>query len=199
MDLKDFIAIKGKADLYRILAKTPKGIIVETLNDTKTRFKVEPNLSVLLLYDITIFSNDNTDLFLRDIFKNTFKKDGAKVPVSYKDDTYKLKDYFREIAPNYDEEKVYISDIKKIIKWYTILVGWYPEVIENIEKEEEADKVSGDSEESTDKKIAVHGKTKEEKKTTLAKPKNQLSSTAAKSRASKSTVKTPQAKKSSAK
>ena len=198
MDLKDFIAIKGKADLYRILAKTPKGIIVETLNDTKTRFKVEPNLSVLLLYDITIFSNDNTDLFLRDIFKNTYKKDGAKVPVNYKDDTFKLKEYFREIAPNYDEEKVYISDIKKIIKWYTILVGWYPEVIKNIEKEEEEDKKNVDSDENTDQKITPQGKSKEEKKTTLTKPKKQLTS-APKPRAAKSIVKTPQAKKSSAK
>lgn len=198
MDLKDFIAIKGKGDLYRILAKTPKGIIVEALNESKTKFKVEPNLSVLLLYDITIFSNDNTDLFLRDVFKNTFKKDGKDVPVNYKDDTFKLKEYFREIAPNYDEEKVYISDIKKIIKWYTILVGWYPEVIENIEKEEEEDKVKTETEDTTDQKVTPTAKTKEEKKTTLKNPKQQATS-APKSRASKSTVKTPQAKKSSAK
>lgn len=198
MDLKDFIAIKGKGDLYRILAKTPKGIIVEALNESKTRFKVEPNLSVLLLYDITIFSNDNKDLFLRDVFKNTYKKDGKVVPVNYKDDTFKLKEYFREIAPNYDEEKVYISDIKKIIKWYSILVSWYPDVIENIEKEEEVDKQKADSEESQDIIITKSGKTKEEKKTALANPRKQQTS-ALKSRASKSTVKTPQAKKSSAK
>ena len=198
MDLKDFIAIKGKGDLYRILVKTPKGIIVEALNESKTKFKVEPNLSVLLLYDITIFSNDNTDLFLRDVFKNTFKKDGKDVPVNYKDDTFKLKEYFREIAPNYDEEKVYISDIKKIIKWYTILVGWYPEVIENIEKEEEEDKVKTETEDTTDQKVTPTAKTKEEKNTTLKNPKQQATS-APKSRASKSTVKTPQAKKSSAK
>jgi len=198
MDLKDFIAIKGKGDLYRILAKTPKGIIVEALNEGKTKFKVQPNLTVLLLYDITIFSNDNTDLFLRDVFKNAFKKDGVKIPVDQKADTFKLKEYFREIAPNYDEDKVYISDIKKIIKWYTILVKWYPDVIENIEKEEEADKEKSRDEEFSDTKINVSGKTKEEKKTTLKNPKKQATS-ALKSRASKSTVKTPQAKKSSAK
>jgi hypothetical protein len=198
MNLKDFIAIKGKGDLYRVLAKTPKGIIVEALNEIKTKFKVEPNLSVLLLYDITIFSNDNKDLFLRDVFKNTFRKDGIKVPVNYKDDTFKLKEYFREIAPNYDEEKVYISDIKKIIKWYTILVSWYPDVIENIEKEEEEDKKKAESEEITDQIITTSGKTKDDKKASLVNPRKQQVS-ATKSRASKSTVKTPQAKKSSAK
>jgi hypothetical protein len=189
MDLKDFIAIKGKSDLYRILAKTPKG---------KTKFKVEPNLTVLLLYDITIFSNDNTDLFLRDVFKNAFKKDADKIPVDHKDDTFKLKEYFRIIAPNYDEEKVYISDIKKIVKWYSILVKWYPDVIANIEKEEEEDKKKSESEDTSEVKVATAGKTKEEKKATLKKPKN-IATSATKSRASKSTVKTPQAKKSSAK
>jgi hypothetical protein len=198
MDLKDFIAIKGKGDLFRILAKTPKGIIVETLNETKMRFKVEPNLSVLLLYDITIFSNDNTDLYLRDVFKNAYKKHAAKMPVSFKDETYKLKDYFREIAPNYDEEKVYISDIKKIVKWYSILVSWYPDVIENIEKEEEADKVKAESDDNDDAKPVVAQKTKEEKKTVAAKQNKHISA-APKSKAAKSNVKTPQAKKSSAK
>jgi hypothetical protein len=198
MDLKDFIAIKGKSDLYRILAKTPKGIIVEALNEGKTKFKVEPNLTVLLLYDITIFSNDNTDLFLRDVFKNAFKKDGVKISVDHKDDTYKLKEYFRVIAPNYDEEKVYISDIKKIAKWYSILIKWYPEVIENIEKEEEEDKKKSENEENSDVKVVTNIKTKDEKKAALKKPKN-LTTSATKSRASKSTVKTPQAKKSSAK
>lgn len=198
MDLKDFVAIKGKGDLYRVLAKTPKGIIVEALNESKTKFKVEPNLSVLLLYDITIFSNDNKDLLLREVFKNIFKKDEAKIPVNFKDDTFKLKEYFREVAPSYDEEKVYISDIKKIVKWYTILVGWYPEVIENIEKEEEEDKKKADLDETTDQVKTPTGKTKEDKKTALKNPKKQATS-APKSRASKSAVKTPQAKKSTAK
>lgn len=198
MDLKDFIAIKGKGDLYRILAKTPKGIIVEALNEGKTKFKVQPNLTVLLLYDITIFSNDNTDLFLRDVFKNAFKKDGAKILVNQKDDTFKLKEYFRSIATNYDEEKVYISDIKKIIKWYTILVKWYPDVIKNIEKEEEEDKIKTENEEISDVIVNTSLKSKEEKKSALKNPRKQ-STSALKSRASKSTVKTPQAKKSSAK
>ena len=198
MDLKDFIAIKGKSDLYRILAKTPKGIIVEALNESKSKFKVEPNLTVLLLYDITIFSNDNTDLFLRDVFKNAFNKDADKIPVDHKDDTFKLKEYFRVIAPNYDEEKVYISDIKKIVKWYSILVKWYPDVIENIEKEEEEDKKKSESDDKSDVKVLAPTKTKEEKNTALKKPKN-VATSSTKSRASKSTVKTPQAKKSSAK
>jgi len=137
MDLKDFIAIKGKSDLFRIMSKTPKGIIVETLNETKAKFKIQPNLQVLILQDITIFSNDNTDLFLKDVFLSIYKRDGLTINTSLKDDPILLKQFFSEIVPNHDQEKVYISDIKKIIKWYSILAQWYPEVIENLAKEEE--------------------------------------------------------------
>jgi hypothetical protein len=138
MDLKDFIAIKGKGELFRVMVKTAKGIIVESLNESKTKFKVQPNLSVLLLYDITIFSNDNSDLYLRTVFMNIYKKDGLKISIDVKDDSYKLREYFKEVVPTHDEEKVYISDIKKILKWYMILAEYYPDVIANLEKEEEA-------------------------------------------------------------
>ena len=137
MDLKDFIAIRGKSELFRIISKTPKGIIVETLNETKVKFKVQPNLQVLILYDITIFSNDNSDLYLKDIFIKMFERDGLQLSVGQKDEPLTLKTYFTEIVPNHDEEKVYISDIKRVIKWYNIVALWYPEVLENLKMEEE--------------------------------------------------------------
>jgi hypothetical protein len=142
MDLKDFIAIKGKSELFRILAKTPKGIIVESLNETRLKFKVQPSLSVLLLNDITIFSNDNSDLYLKQVFINLYKRDGLKVSIDIKDEAYKLRDYFKEVIPAHDEEKVYISDIKKIVKWFSILCEYYPEVIENLEMEEKSEAVA---------------------------------------------------------
>jgi hypothetical protein len=149
MDLKDFIAIKGKSELFRILAKTPKGLIVESLNETRLKFKVQPSLSVLLLNDITIFSNDNTDLYLKQVLVNFYKKDGLKISLDVKDEAYKLRDYFKEVVTNHDEEKVYVSDIKKIVKWYSILAEYYPEVLENLEKEMEEEAKAADSQQST--------------------------------------------------
>lgn len=152
MDLKDFIAIRGKGDLYRVMSKSPKGIIVETLNEKRTKFKVQPNLHVLILNDITIFSKDNSDLFLKDVFKVFYGKDGLSLSVNAKTEPNVLKEYFRELVPNHDEERVYISDMKKMIKWYECICEFYPSVIEELKNEEEA---SEESEEKTESKEAI--------------------------------------------
>jgi hypothetical protein len=148
MDLKDIIAIRGKGELYKVLNKSPKGIIVESIGEKKVKMKVQPNLQVLMLNDITIFSDDGSDLFLRDIFRKMFEKDGKELSVNPKSDTADLRKFFLEIAPNHDEEKVYSSDMKKILKWYDAIVSWYPEVIENLKEEDE---VSDEADEIEDK------------------------------------------------
>lgn len=137
MDLKDFIAIRGKSELFRIISRSPKGIIVETLNESRAKFKVQPNLQVLILFDITIFSKDNSDLYLKDVFLKIYEKDGLKPSVDQKDDPAIMKKYFTGLVPNHDEEKVYVSDIKKMIKWYNIIASWYPDVLEDLKTEAE--------------------------------------------------------------
>ena len=104
MDFNDIIAIRGKGDLFKVIAKTPKGLVVESINEKKIKFQVQPDLHVLLLSDITVFSNDNSDLYLRDIFIKIFEKDGKKISVNPKDDPKTLKDFFKEVAPNHDDE-----------------------------------------------------------------------------------------------
>lgn len=142
MDLKDIIAIRGKGDLYRVISKSPKGIIVETINEKKVKMKVQPNLHVLMLYDITIFSDDNKDLFLRDVFRKMYEKDGKQLHVNPKSDTGELRAYFKEIAPSHDEERVYSSDMKKMIKWYNTIMEWYPETITELKEETDEEEES---------------------------------------------------------
>ncbi|MBT3301741.1 MAG: DUF5606 domain-containing protein [Bacteroidetes bacterium] len=137
MDLKDFIAIKGKSELFRVINKSPKGIIVETLNEKRTKFKVQPNLHVLVLNDITIFSTDNSDIFLLDVYLKFFEKGGLKLELNQKSEPEAIYSFFREHVPNHDQEKVYISDMKKMLRWYHIICEFYPDVIENLKKEEE--------------------------------------------------------------
>ena len=126
MELKDIIAIRGKGELFKVIAKTQKGIVVESLNEKKTKFKVQPNLHVLMLSDITIFSDDGSDIYLKDVFINIKKKDGLTLSVNPKTAPVELKTFFTEVMPNHDQEKVYTSDIKKIIKWYEILCKFAP-------------------------------------------------------------------------
>lgn len=121
MDLKDIISITGKSGLYKIISQSPKGAIVESLDDEKKRFMVGANYKVAMLEEITIFTETNEDFFVKDVFKRIMEKDGENISVSPKDSTAILKNYFNEIMPEHDKERVYVSDIKKIIKWYSIL------------------------------------------------------------------------------
>ncbi|HPD65175.1 MAG TPA: DUF5606 domain-containing protein [Bacteroidia bacterium] len=137
MTLKDIIAIKGKSDLFRVLSKSPKGIIVETLNETRMKFKVEPNLQVLVLNDITVYPKDSEDIFISQLFLKYYKLHGLNPPVDNNSSGREIVEMFSQLAPNYDEERVYLSDMKKFFKWYKIIAHYLPDLLENLAKEEE--------------------------------------------------------------
>lgn len=137
MTLKDIIAIKGKGELFRVISKSPKGIIVETLNESKLKFKVEPNLQVMVLNDITIYAKDSEDIYLHQLFSRYYKTHGLNPPVDNTSDSNDVVEMFRKLAPNYDDERVYLSDMKKFFKWYKILALYLPAILENLDVEEE--------------------------------------------------------------
>ncbi len=118
MNLRGIVAVSGKPGLFKVIGQNKSVFILESLDEQ--RLKLVANIStakLASLEDITIFGEDE-DLKLVDIFE---KMKGTSVPDVKKVDGITLKRYFREIAPNHDEEKVYTSDMKKIITWYAIL------------------------------------------------------------------------------
>ncbi|MFY0671874.1 MAG: DUF5606 domain-containing protein [Bacteroidia bacterium] len=119
MDLKKIVSITGKPGLYKVIAETPKKIIVQSLEDSRKKIPVGSNFQVALLDKITIYTLDGNDLFLKDIFEK-IENTELELP-SANDAPANLRSYFKEIAPNHDEGRVYASDLKKIIKWYTLL------------------------------------------------------------------------------
>ena len=121
LNLKDILTITGKPGLYKIVAQTAKGVIVETIDEKRTKIPVQNNYQVAMLEEITIFTNSEEDLQLKKVFENIEKKDGETSSVSAKDDSAAIKAYFLEVAPDHDTERVYVSDMKKILKWYEIL------------------------------------------------------------------------------
>jgi hypothetical protein len=138
MELKDFIAVRGKAELFRVISRTPKGVVVETLNESRSKFKIDQNLQVLILQDITIYGSGKDDIFLHEIFKNIYLKYAFKPTVDLKSEGREMREFFREVAPGHDEERVYTSDIKKALKWYLQMAAYYPQVLEDLSKEEES-------------------------------------------------------------
>lgn len=120
MTLDKILAIGGKPGLYKLITQTRGGFVAESLLDKKrTTVGLRSNVSVLS--EIAIYTLDE-ELPLRAVFlKIQEKEEGGKTSVGHKDDKLKLEEYFFEILPNYDEDRVYVSDIKKVIQWYNIL------------------------------------------------------------------------------
>lgn len=118
MNLLGIVSVSGKPGLWKALAQNKTGYILESLDAHKT--KMVANLStakIAALNDITLFGTDE-DIKLKDVFDHM--KNAANVPDA-KADGLVLRKFFREIAPDHDEEKVYASDMKKVIGWYNIL------------------------------------------------------------------------------
>ncbi len=120
MGLEKILSVAGKPGLYKLITQTRSGFVAESLLDGK-RVSVGLRSNVSVLSEIAIYTLDE-ELPLREVFlKIQEKEKGGKTSVSHKDDKLKLEEYFFEVLPNYDEDRVYVSDIKKIIQWYNIL------------------------------------------------------------------------------
>jgi hypothetical protein len=118
MNLQGIVSVSGKPGLWKALAQNKTGFILESLDAQKV--KLVANLStakLAALDEITIFGYED-DIRLTDVLARI--KDAASVPDAKADGT-KLRAFFREVAPDHDEEKVYASDMKKIITWFNIL------------------------------------------------------------------------------
>ncbi len=120
MGLDKILSIGGKPGLYKLITQTRSGFVAESLLDGK-RISVGLRGNVSVLSEIAIYTLEE-ELPLREVFlKIHTKENGKKTSVNHKEDKSKLEEYFFEVLPNYDEDKVYVSDIKKVIQWYNIL------------------------------------------------------------------------------
>ena len=121
MKLDKIIAIGGKPGLFKLLTQTKSGFVAESLTDGK-RLTVNLRNQVSVLSEISVFTLEE-EKPLPEVFELLLQKEkGSTSSISHKADKLALEEYFFEILPNYDEDRVYPSDIKKIIRWYNILV-----------------------------------------------------------------------------
>ncbi len=108
--------------LYYLLNQKSNGMIVKSLESKKTQFVSGRKYDFSPLETISIYSTEEEPLMLRDVLlKMKEEEEGGKAIVDPKGDKESLRNFFKEIAPSHDENQVYTSDIKKIVKWYNIL------------------------------------------------------------------------------
>ena len=120
MEFNKIISINGKPGLYQVVSQSKNAIIVESLTDKK-RLAINSTQNVSLLENIAIYTYEE-DVPLLEIFKSMFEKTEGKEAISHKESGKKLAAFFAEILPNYDVERVYSSNIKKVIQWFNLLV-----------------------------------------------------------------------------
>ena len=119
MELKDFISVAGKSGLHTIVGKSKNNVIVESLKDKK-RFPIFNTNKISALSDISIYTYDE-EILLSEVFDRIQKKYQKDAAISHLEKGDELRKVFEELIPNYDQEQVYNSDIKKVFQWYNIL------------------------------------------------------------------------------
>ena len=117
--LKGILSISGQSGLFKMVAEAKNNIIVESL-DTQKRIPVYSTSKVSALEDIAIYT-ETSDIPLKDILKAISDKEEGGSALSHKSSGDELKKYFVEVVPDYDKDRVYVSDIKKVLQWYNTL------------------------------------------------------------------------------
>ena len=119
MELRTVLSITSKPGLFKLVAQNKGGVVVESLLDGK-RTSISASANVSSLGDIAIYTYEE-EVPLREVFKAMSAVTGGKEALSHKSSKAELEDFFGEVLPKFDQERVYASDIKKIVQWFNIL------------------------------------------------------------------------------
>ena len=120
--LKDLMAISGYGGLFKFVSQARNGVIVESI-ETGKRMNAFATMKVSALEDIAIYTEDK-EIPLEEVFVSLHEYENGGEAISPKSDPDELKDYFSAVLPEYDRERVYVSDIKKVLTWYNLLLKY---------------------------------------------------------------------------
>ena len=120
MKLEEILSVSGKPGLYKLISQSKSSFIVESLEDKK-RFPVFQNNQVSSLDNISIFTEDEP-VALAEVFVKIFHKENGKHTPDFNNDIKQIEQYIAEILPEYDKDRVYPKDMKKMVQWYNILL-----------------------------------------------------------------------------
>ncbi|MBO5189051.1 MAG: DUF5606 domain-containing protein [Alistipes sp.] len=121
MELREILAISGQPGLFKYVAQSQRGVIVESLIDGK-RMNASATSKVSALTEISMFT-EGDDIPLADVFTRIYAHTGGKEAISHKESPEALKAAFAEVLPEYDRDRVHVSDIKKCFSWFNTLVA----------------------------------------------------------------------------
>ncbi|HAP62172.1 MAG TPA: hypothetical protein DCR93_22630, partial [Cytophagales bacterium] len=144
MKLNDIAAISGKGGLFKVLKPSRTGVVLESLDAKKKRLVANMNQRVSVLEEISIYTLDEEgSVPLADVFLKINDEFGDDPGVDSKSDGDELFAFLRHILPDFDEDKVYASDVKKLVSWYKIILAHFPERFTEEDEEEETKATEG--------------------------------------------------------
>jgi hypothetical protein len=130
MTLAEIATVSGKGGLFKVVAPTKSGVILESLDEAKTKVVASANNRLSLLNEISIYTTTREGTVpLEDVLKKIYKEFGNDPGVDSEADGGELKSFLKSVLPEFDESRVYVSDIKKLVKWYSLILKYAPDVI----------------------------------------------------------------------
>jgi hypothetical protein len=148
-ELQELAAISGMPGLYRLVRAARHGVLVESLDEKATRTLAPARNKVSLLSEISIYTQDADETVpLTEVFERIYQKHGVASPVTPKSSESELTDFLAGVIPDYDRDRVYLSDIKKLASWYGIVSKHRPYVAAEAAPAAEA---ASDAEDATEK------------------------------------------------
>lgn len=157
MQYREIVAVTGLSGLFQLIASKQDGAIVRSLEDKSTKFVSSRIHNFTPLESIEVFTTGE-NVNLAEVFKAMLDQEGTTAVVGTKADNNAIKSYFKSVFPSFDEDRVYVSDMKKMVKWYAILKGNdllnFEEVAEDAEVTEEVAAADAEVAEKPAKKAA---------------------------------------------
>lgn len=131
MKLSEIASVTGKSGLFKVLKPAKSGLILESMDEEKTKLVATGSHKVSLLDEISIYTHTKEGTTpLQEVLIKVFAEFGDDIGLDANADGNELKAFLKSVLPDYDENRVYVSDIKKLVKWYGILRKTAPEVFE---------------------------------------------------------------------
>jgi len=135
MEISEIASVSGKGGLYKILKPGKAGVILESMDASKTKIVAGATLRVSVLNEISIYTTTKEGtVALADVLKKINALFGADPGVDGESDPKELQAFMKSVLPEFDEQRVYVSDIKKLIKWYSIILKEAPEILKDSEQ-----------------------------------------------------------------
>ena len=130
MELKDIASVSGKSGLYKVFKPTRTGVILESLDKDKKKMIANANNRVSMLHEISIYTHTEEGATpLGEVLTKIHDEFGDDIGLNSSSSPEELRSFMKHLLPDFDEDRVYASDIKKLINWYEILQKEAPEVL----------------------------------------------------------------------